>query len=175
MVTRGGGNFSVMAASPRAFRMGPSESAETGGPCRAQERPGAGQEHGAGFNAREDQARAGVEMRFPPWCQPAVQAFFASAIEFCCLSTRGVLQAFSDVQVHPNGFGLGEILDGRRAVLATEAGIAHAAPRQPHIGIAIGVDPDGAGICFLRETLDASDVATPYPSREAVGSAVGDA
>ena len=33
--------------------MGPSESAETGGPCRAQERPGAAQEHGAGFNARE--------------------------------------------------------------------------------------------------------------------------
>jgi hypothetical protein len=53
MVTRGGGNFSVMAASPRAFRVGPSESAETGGPCRAQERPGAAQEHGAGFNARE--------------------------------------------------------------------------------------------------------------------------
>src|SRR5229473_7830975 len=53
MVTRGGGNFSVMAASPRAFRMGPSESAETGGPCRAQERPGAAQEHSAGFNARE--------------------------------------------------------------------------------------------------------------------------
>ena len=53
MVTRGGGNFSVMAASPRAFRVGPSESAETGGPCRAQERPGAAQEHGAGFNARK--------------------------------------------------------------------------------------------------------------------------
>src|SRR6267154_824123 len=53
MVTRGGGNFSVMAASPRAFRVGPSESAETGGPCRAQERPGVAQEHGAGFNARE--------------------------------------------------------------------------------------------------------------------------
>src|SRR5258705_8880772 len=53
MVTRGGGNFSVMAASTRAFRMGPSESAETGGPCRAQERPGAAKEHGAGFNARE--------------------------------------------------------------------------------------------------------------------------
>src|ERR1700694_3248561 len=99
----------------------------------------------------------------------------ASSTSLCCLSTRGVLQAFSDVQVHPNGFGLGEILDGRRAVLATKAGIAYTAPRQPHIGIAIGVDPDGAGICFLRETLDASDVATPYPSREAVGSAVGDA
>ena len=42
-----------MAASPRAFRVGPSESAETGGPSRAQERPGAAQEHGAGFNARE--------------------------------------------------------------------------------------------------------------------------
>jgi len=33
--------------------VGPSESAETGGPCRAQERPGAAQEHGAEFNARE--------------------------------------------------------------------------------------------------------------------------
>ena len=33
--------------------MAPSESAETDGPCRAQERPGAAQEHGAGFNARE--------------------------------------------------------------------------------------------------------------------------
>jgi hypothetical protein len=40
MVTCGGLNFSVMAASPRAFRVGPSESAETGGPRRAQEQPG---------------------------------------------------------------------------------------------------------------------------------------
>src|ERR1700730_112776 len=55
-----------------------------------------------------------------------------------------------------------------------EAGIAHAAPRQPHIGIAIGVDPDGAGIRFLRETLHASDVSTPNARGKAVGSAVGD-
>src|SRR5260370_36699899 len=88
--------------------------------------------------------------------QPVVQAFFASAIEFCCLSTRGVLQAFSDGQAHPNGFGLGEILDRCRAMLATEAGIAYTSPRRPHIGIAIAVDPDGAGICSLRDVLRGS-------------------
>src|SRR5260370_7726916 len=83
----------------------------------------------------------------------------------CCLRARLVLQAFLNVQVHPNGFRLGEILDRRRAVFAAEAGIAHAAPRQPHIGIAIGFYPAGAGICLLRETLYASAVPTPYPSR----------
>jgi len=57
----------------------------------------------------------------------AVQTFFASAIEFCCLSTRRVLQAFSDVQIHPDRLRLSEILDRRRAMLSAEAGIAYAA------------------------------------------------
>ncbi len=60
-------------------------------------------------------------------------------------------------------------------MLSAEAGIAYAAPRQPHIGIAIGVDPDGAGIHFLRETLHASDVSTPDARGKAVNGAVGDA
>src|SRR5258706_14835434 len=74
MITRGGGNFSVMAASPRAFRVGPSESAETGGPCRAQERPGAAQEHGAEFNAREGPKLPSVRrklFRYPGYPGPS--------------------------------------------------------------------------------------------------------
>src|SRR6202048_110681 len=80
----------------------------------------------------------------------------------------------SDVQVHPHRLRLGKIVDRRRAVFAAEAGIAHAAPRQPHVGIAIGIDPDGAGLGLLRETLHASDVPAPDASREAVGGTVGD-
>src|SRR5260370_11789362 len=81
----------------------------------------------------------------------------------------------SAIQIHPHRLGLGEILDRRRAVFAAEARIAHAAPWQPHIGVAIGIDPDGAGVRLLRETLHAPDVAAPYPSREAVGSTIGNA
>ena len=80
----------------------------------------------------------------------------------------------SHVQIHPHRLRLGKILDRGRAVFPAETGIAHAAPRQPHIGIAIGVDPDRAGFCLPGETLDAADVAAPYPGGEAVGGAVGD-
>src|SRR5207245_1513279 len=54
-------------------------------------------------------------------------------------------------------------------------GLANATPRQPHVGIAIGVDPDRSGLRLLRETLYPSDVAAPDAGREAVGRAVGDA
>src|SRR5258708_569384 len=87
--------------------------------------------------------------------------------------TRSI--GLSDVQVHPNRLRLGEIINRGRAMFSAEAGIAHSAPRQPHIGIAIGVDPDGASVCLLHETLHAPNVAAPHPSREAVGSTIGDA
>src|SRR5258708_35971030 len=98
MITRGGGNFSVMAASPRAFRVGPSESAETGGPCRAQERPGAAQEPGAGFNAREVPKVPRVRRQlFRYSCHPAPSAHTRAALPptqtgeppFCVLRGRG--------------------------------------------------------------------------------------
>jgi hypothetical protein len=58
-------------------------------------------------------------------------------------------------------------------MFAAEAGIAYTAPRQSHVGVTIGVDPDGAGICLLRETMDPSDVAAPDAGGEAVGRTVG--
>src|SRR5215475_9018516 len=81
----------------------------------------------------------------------------------------------SNVQVHPNRLRFGEIVDRRGAVLPAEAGIPLAAPRQSHIGIAIGVDPHRASPCPLRETLHTTHVAAPHPGSEAIGGAVGDA
>ena len=75
MVTRGGGNFSVMAASPRAFRVGPSESAETGGPCRAQEPP-------------KSTARDLTRVRFQS-CRVCGASYFAILAIPGCPLTRG--------------------------------------------------------------------------------------
>src|SRR5262249_43746495 len=61
------------------------------------------------------------------------------------------------------------------AVFAAEAGVAFAAPRQPHIGVAIGVDPDRAGAGLLRKPLHAAHVGAPDAGGEAVGGAVSDA
>src|SRR3954447_12141352 len=82
--------------------------------------------------------------------------------------------ALSHVEVHPHRLRLGEILDRGRAVFAAEAGIAHAAPRQPHVGIAIGVDPDRAGTGLLRKALHASDIPAPDAGSQAIGGTVGD-
>src|SRR3954470_13535530 len=79
-----------------------------------------------------------------------------------------------DVQVLPDCFGLGEVIDRGGAVFATETGVARSAPGQPYIGIAIGVDPHRAGLRVLGETLHASDVVAPDAGRQTVGGAVGD-
>src|SRR5258705_13081688 len=103
-----------------------------------------------------------------PWpCRPRL-----SVLSSCVPSAPDVLQAFLDVQVHPDRLRLGEIVDRRRAMFAAKAGIAHAAPGQPDVGIAVGVDPDRAGIRFLGEALHPSDVAAPDACGEAVGGAV---
>src|ERR1700726_4375050 len=80
----------------------------------------------------------------------------------------------SGAKVHPDRFWLGEILDRCRAVLAAEAGVALATPWQPHIGITIGVDPDGAGAGALGKTLGPDHVPAPDTRGEAIGRAVGD-
>src|SRR5215472_17040361 len=67
----------------------------------------------------------------------------------------------SGAEVHPHRLRLGEILDRGGAVLAAEVGIALAAPWQPHIGIAVGVDPDRAGAGALGEALYPADVVAP--------------
>src|SRR5579862_9071558 len=77
-------------------------------------------------------------------------------------------------EIDPHRFGFSEVLDRRRAVLAAEAGVALATPRQPHIGIAIGIDPDGAGAGPLGKALRTEHIAAPDTRSEAIGSAVGD-
>src|SRR5262245_4964012 len=72
----------------------------------------------------------------------------------------------SDAQVHPHRFRLGKIVDRCRAMLAAEAGIALTAPRQPHIGIAIGVDPHGAGAGAFGKALHTTHVAAPNAGGE---------
>ena len=59
-------------------------------------------------------------------------------------------------------------------MLAAEAGIARTAPRQPHVGIAVGVEPHRAGVGPLGEALHAADVAAPYAGSEAVRRTIGD-
>src|ERR1700732_4140800 len=78
----------------------------------------------------------------------------------------------SNVEVHPDGLRLGEILDRGRAVLAAKTGVALATPGQPHIGIAIGVDPDRAGAGFLGKTLHPSDVAAPDTCGQTIRGAI---
>src|SRR3984957_8368149 len=59
-------------------------------------------------------------------------------------------------------------------MLAAEAGIARAAPRQTHVGGPEGVHPDGAGLEPARESMYAGDVAAPHAGGEIVDRAVGD-
>src|ERR1700722_13727179 len=79
----------------------------------------------------------------------------------------------SDVELHPDGLWLGEIIDRRSAVFATQTRVALAAPRQPHIGIAVGIDPDRARPRLLGKTLHPSHVTAPDARGEAVRCAVG--
>src|ERR1700721_2927887 len=80
--------------------------------------------------------------------------------------------SYSGAEIHPDRFRLGEVLDRRRAVFAAKAGVALTAPRQPHIGIAVGVDPDGSGPRALGEALDPAHVAAPDACCKAIRDAI---
>ncbi len=60
-------------------------------------------------------------------------------------------------------------------MLAAQSRVAGPAPRQPDIGIAIGIDPDGAGLQLAGDAVHAADVGAPDAGRQAERGPVGDA
>src|SRR3981189_1527031 len=59
-------------------------------------------------------------------------------------------------------------------MLASETGVASAAPGKPHVGRAEGVDPHRSRLQPLGEAVPATDVGSPHAGGKAVAGAVSE-
>src|SRR5258708_762263 len=79
------------------------------------------------------------------------------------------------IERQPDRFRLGEILNGRIAMLTAQPRLAGTAPGQPNVGVAIGVAPHRAGFEPGRDPMYASNVRAPNAGRQTIRSTVGNA